>query len=367
MLFIYTDMNRNKVTLQDSADIVAHYKVGIRGKELLKLFPQYSKSTVYEHAKRKVGESRIDKRHGNKGRPPKLDARDKRLILRQIPILRKEYGSFTSKRVQVESGLTDKVSNRTVRRCLNGNGYGYRRSRKKGLLVKKDLSKRVAFARKVRKLLPEDFWKTGISFYLDAAGFTYKTNPCNEAACPKAREWRRANEGLTRGCTAKGKKEGSKQAHFIAAISYGKGFICCEQYHGKMCGKLFAEFVKDNFEEVFEKSSNPRAKRFLQDGCPSQNSKVAKRAIDGTSAKMFAIPARSPDLNPIENIFHLTKRKLQADALDKRITNETFEEFSNRVRKTLLDFPTDVIDRTIDSMDKRIAMIVKAKGQRIKY
>ena len=74
----------------------------------------------------------------------------------------------------MDSGLTDKVSNRTVRRCLNANGYGYRRSRKKGLLVKKDLSKRVAFARKVRKLLPEDFWKTGILFYLDAAGFTYK-------------------------------------------------------------------------------------------------------------------------------------------------------------------------------------------------
>ena len=122
---------------------------------------------------------------------------------------------------------------------------------------------------------------------------------------------------MTPGCTAKGKKEGSKQAHVIAAISYGKGFVCCEQYHGKMCGKLFAEFVKDTFEEVFEKSTNPRAKRCLQDGCPSQKSKVARRAIDGTDAKTFALPARSPDLNPIENIFHLMKRKLQADALHK--------------------------------------------------
>ena len=157
----------------------------------------------------------------------------------------------------------------------------------------------------------------GHKLLFDAFGFTYKTNPCKEAASSKAREWRRSNEGLNPGCTAKGKKEGSKQAHFIAAISDGKGFICCVQYHGKMCGKLFEDFVKDNFEEVFEKSSNPRAKRFLHDGCPSQNSKVTKRAINGTSAKIFAIPARSPDLNPIENIFHLTKRKLQGDALDK--------------------------------------------------
>ncbi len=48
--------------------------------------------------------------------------------------------------------------------------------------------------------------------------------------------WGRANEGLAPGCTAKGKKEGNKQAHFIAAIYYGKGFICCEQYEGKCPG-----------------------------------------------------------------------------------------------------------------------------------
>ena len=44
---------------------------------------------------------------------------------------------------------------------------------KKGLLVKKDLSKQVTLTKRVQKLLPEDFWKIGISFYLDAAGFTY--------------------------------------------------------------------------------------------------------------------------------------------------------------------------------------------------
>ncbi len=45
------------------------------------------------------------------------------------------------------------------------------------------------------------------------------------------------------GCTAKGQKDGCRQAHFIAAIAYGIDFICCKQYHGK---------------------------RFLQDRCPGQ-------------------------------------------------------------------------------------------------
>ncbi len=109
-------MKRKKVSVQDSADIATHYKIGIRGKELLKMFPQYSKATIYEHAKRKGGEAFVDKRHNNLGRPCKLNARDERAIARQIPILRKQYDTFKSKKVQSESGIRDNVCNRTVHR-----------------------------------------------------------------------------------------------------------------------------------------------------------------------------------------------------------------------------------------------------------
>ena len=70
--------------------------------------------------------------------------------------------------------------------------------------------------------------------------------------------------------TSKGSKEGTKQAHFIAAISPGKGFVCVEQYFQKMSGQLFSDFVDEHFETVFENSSKKKARRFLQDGCPSQ-------------------------------------------------------------------------------------------------
>lgn len=85
-------------------------------------------------------------------------------------------------------------------------------------------------------------------------------------------------------------------------------------------------------------------------------------------ARKFSIPPRSPDMNPIENIFHLVKRKLNSDAIENNITHEGFKEFSDRVKKTMTNFPTNIIDNTtIDSMDKRISLIIKSKGQRIKY
>ena len=40
---------------------------------------------------------------------------------------------------------------------------------------------------------------------------------------------------------------------------------------------------------------------------------------------------------------------------------------SQRVKQTMEDFPKDVIDKTIESMNKRIGLIIKCKGQRTKY
>ena len=82
---------------------------------------------------------------------------------------------------------------------------------------------------------------------------------------------------------------------------------------------------------------------------------------------LFRIPARSPDLNPIENIFNIVSAKLERDALRKQITHETFEQFSDRVEKTLCNIDPKLIDRTNDSMKKTIELIIKRRGRRLKY
>ena len=61
-------------------------------------------------------------------------------------------------------------------------------------------------------------------------------------------------------------------ANFVVAVAYNKGEICCEQYLGNMNGQLFADFIRENFPQMFRHSANPKVKFFLQDGDPSQNS-----------------------------------------------------------------------------------------------
>ena len=70
---------------------------GARGKELLKMYPKLSKATIYRHAKKILADKTVDKRKHHHGRTRKISPRDKRLILRQIHILREQCGSFTIK------------------------------------------------------------------------------------------------------------------------------------------------------------------------------------------------------------------------------------------------------------------------------
>ena len=82
---------------------------------------------------------------------------------------------------------------------------------------------------------------------------------------------------------------------------------------------------------------------------------------------LIEIPPRSPDLNPIENFFHLVRVRLKDDALQLKITKETFEEFKARVIRTIYSIPVNIINKTIASMPQRLQQIIDNKGCRIKY
>ena len=103
---------------------------------------------------------------------------------------------------------------------------------------------------------------------------------------------------------------------------------------------------------------NPKSKRFLQDGTEFIIGKTCNRKM---GAHVFRIHVRSPGINPIENLFHQVARKLQHDSLMRQITNESFEQFSDRVNATLEAYPANEIDKIIVSMDKRYGLDYKGK------
>ena len=156
----------------------------------------------------------------------------------------------------------------------------------------------------------------------------------------------------------------------IVCISHGKGVVGASTYK-KMTGQTFADFVLANFNKIF-KTCNKKRKEgayiWLQDGDKCQNSVVAKKAL-GTvyKNKVQAIPPRSPDLNPIENVFNTVKSSLKKEAIEKSIMKESKVEFEERIRKALFAYSVEKIDKTIESMEGRLKLVKIGRGNRTKY
>ena len=102
---------------------------------------------------------------------------------------------------------------------------------------------------------------------------------------------------------------------------------------------------------------------FVQDNCPVQNSALARRTLRDKRAKQLKLPPRSGDIHYIENFFHAGKVDLDKQALELNITRETYEEFGERVTRTIKNMPVDVVDKIIESMDNRISLVLFSKGQ----
>ena len=102
-------------------------------------------------------------------------------------------------------------------------------------------------------------------------------------------------------------------------------------------------------------------------GCPRQNSAKARKAITKVGGTIFKIPATSPDLNQIENFYNTVVKDLKKQAVDNNIRKETSEQFSETVKQTMFAYPADKIKKIIETMNKRVTIVLAAKGMRIKY
>ena len=333
-----------------------------------------SKSSAHRICKEKdkfFNPQNITCNYKKRGRPRKLNDRDVRKLERSIHGLRNNNVNFNTMDVVKEAGLlSNNLHRRTYSLYMNRLGYKFLNARKKGLLTEKDKKKRMKYARDMLHKLRDEpkFYCDHVAFYLDGVSFVHKCNPHLDALSPKARVWRKPGEGLQ--ITSKGSKDlpGGKRVHMVVAIAYGKGVILSEPYE-KMNGKYFASFVRKNMNLMFG-NAGPKAygKRiFVMDNCPSQNSNQAKAEILNIEAEIHTIPPRSPDLNPIENLFHTVKKKLQDEAIELCIERESIEEFQRRIQRVLISIPSNDIDIIIDSMPERLRQINLNKGYRTKF
>ena len=182
-------------------------------------------------------------------------------------------------------------------------------------------------------------WTFKVNFYLDGVSFYYKRNPTGQAKVCKAKYGgQKRRVSLRHAQRREMKKEGSggRVLKLFVSISYNKGVIAGHAYE-KVDGQFFENFVKANLASFFRKADKGPSRIWLQDGDLSQNAAGVKKALRKLIAELLSIPLRSPDLNPMENLFNSVRSDLSQQAFSQNITRESYDQFQSLVITTFLN------------------------------
>lgn len=107
------------------------------------------------------------------------------------------------------------------------------------------------------------------------------------------------------------------KVHVWAGISkHGATEVCI--FEGIMDASLYCEILdKTLMPFIQEKFPSPTVHRFMQDNDPKHTSRAAKAFFASNNINWWPTPPESPDMNPIENIWHELKEFIRREIKPK--------------------------------------------------
>lgn len=146
---------------------------------------------------------------------------------------------------------------------------------------------------------------------------------------------------------------------------------CFSKYgFGKLV--LFTETLNSKFMcKIYKKGLLPSAKkwfgdnnfnwRLLEDNDPKHVSKTSKTFKVNNDIQSLPWPSQSPDCNPIENVWALMKMKINKQP------PTSIKNFVARIKKEWKNLPVEFAENLVDSMEKRVQLLIERKGDYINY
>ncbi|CAM4947810.1 unnamed protein product, partial [Rotaria socialis] len=101
--------------------------------------------------------------------------------------------------------------------------------------------------------------------------------------------------------------------------------------------------------------------RYQQDNDPKHTSKIAKQFLEKEVPEMIDWSSNSPDINPIENMWSILKRRVE-----KRKPSN-IDELDQFLHEEWQKVETNIINNLANSMKSRCLAIIDSKGERINY
>ncbi len=300
-----------------------------------------SQSSVFKHINR---EAKGRKRCGRKKYTSNRDNRTLDRIVKQNPF--KNVGEIHKE--WTAAGVS--ASSTTTHRHMQDMGFSCRIPCVKPLLNNRQRQKRLTWAKDKKDWTAADWSKVMFS---DESKF------CISFGNQGPRVLRKRGEAQNPRCLRSSVKFPQSVMVWGAMSSAGVGPLCF----------LRSKVNTAVYQEVLEHFMLPAADQlygdadfiFQQDLAPAHSAKATSAWFKDHGIPVLNWPANSPDLNPIENLWGIVKRKMRYAR-----PNNT-EELKATIRATWALITPDQCHRLIDSMPRHIAAVIQAKGAPTKY
>ena len=134
----------------------------------------------------------------------------------------------------------------------------------------------------------------------------------------------------------------------------------------KLNSASYCEFLEKTFFRWY--NGKPRRFRmkwtFMHDNAPSHASRFTKQFLEGkriSGDRVMEWPPSSPDLNPIENLWSIVKRKVYEGGKQYKSKTDIWEAISTICGEV----SPDEIGKLTNSMDDRVVKVIERKGRYI--
>ena len=293
-------------------------------------------------------EANLSFKSNSNGRPRLLNEREHRMIKRDI-----QTGNATTSTDVLKLHPELKISIDTVRRSLKTQGLYSASKIKKPLLTKIQKKKRLDFANAHISWTTSD-WRQVV--------FSDESKINRNWSDGRRWCWKKKNSLDENSVSGTLKFGGGSIMVWGCITAEGPGYLT--KIEGKMDAQLYCDILNDEFRQSCDYYGFDMGQIiFQQDNDPKHTSKKATKWLVENDVNVMQWPSQSPDLNPIEHIWVLLKRKLNQyhERPDGMLTlwSRISEEWERITRAECL--------AVIDSMPRRILALKKAKGGYIKY